>query len=86
MVYLFLNFGLKNCFRSVTELLAYASAVGSTVSFASDLTVGKDDVEEIDTGGTTLLPQPISHQAACGIMVLKIMPVLIQTKLDPVVP
>ena len=39
-----------------TELLAYASAVGSTVSFASDLTVGKDDVEEIDTGGTTLLP------------------------------
>ena len=51
-----LNLGLKNCFRIVTELLAYASAVGSTVSFASDLTAGKNDVEEIDTGGTTPFP------------------------------
>ena len=67
------NCGLKNCIRIIAKLLAYASAVGSTVSFASDLTAGKNDAEEMDTGGTTLLPQPISHQAASGIMVMKIM-------------
>ena len=71
-------------FRIIAELLAYASAVGSTVSFASDLTVGKNDVEEINTSGTTLLPQPISHQAASGIMVMKTMLVKFHTKLLPI--
>ena len=40
-------------------------------------------MEEIDTGETTLLPQPISHQAASGVMVMKIMLVKIHTELIP---
>ena len=52
LVYLLAELWAQNGFRTIAELLAYASAVGSTVSLASDLTAGENDVEEIDTGGT----------------------------------